>query len=199
MTTKERTLGRSGLIIIASIIGVMMIIGVIGYISGKVSNTTASTDGSQSSDNQGPVENAMAPDFKLTTVDNKDIRLSDYRGKVVFLNFWATWCPPCRMELPSMEKLSEKLKGRPFVVLAVNVDESNPDNVKSFVRQMDLTMPVLVDNGSASDKYRVNAIPTTFIIKKDGVIYSIVNGARSWDEQSYVDAFDKLIAEPYKK
>ncbi len=194
MTTKEKALGRSGLIIIGSIIGIMFIIGVIGYISGKVSNP----DGSRT--NAGaPDENAPAPDFSLKTTDNNVVKLSDYRGKVVFLNFWATWCPPCKMELPSMEKLSQSLKDQPFVILAVNVDESDPDNVRLFAHSMGLNFTVLIDDGSVSEKYRVNSIPTTFIIKKDGIIDTIVTGARPWNEQGYVDDFYKLIHEPYKK
>ncbi len=198
MTTKEKTLGKSGLIIIGSIIGIMFVVGVIGYIGGKVTNGKNAVN-QQASGLSAPEENATAPDFSLKTIDNTAVRLSDYRGKVVFLNFWATWCPPCRMELPSMEKLYENLKTQPFVILAVNVDESDPDNVKNFVNSMNLTFPVLMDDGSVSKIYNVNAIPTTFIIRKDGTIDAIVNGARPWDDPSYVSAFDKLLAGPYKK
>ncbi|MCL4477887.1 MAG: redoxin domain-containing protein [Deltaproteobacteria bacterium] len=162
-------------------------------------NNNASGEGSNLPNNQGPVENENAPDFKLPTVENKIVNLSSYRGKVVLLNFWATWCPPCKMELPSMERLSEKLKGQPFVILGVNVDESNPDHVKTFIQKMGITFPILIDNGSVSNEYRVNGIPITFIIRKDGTIYDIVNGARSWDKNSYVNVFKKLIAEPYIK
>ncbi len=198
MTTKEKTLGKSGLIIIGSIIGIMFVVGVIGYIGGKVTNGK-NAGNQQASGSSAPEENAPAPDFSLRTTDNAVVKLSDYRGKVVFLNFWATWCPPCRMELPSMERLYGQLKGQAFVILAVNVDESEPDNVKNFAKSMNLTFPVLVDDGNVSKMYNVNAIPTTFIIRKDGTIDTIVDGARAWDEQSYVSAFDKLIAEPYKK
>ncbi len=198
MTTKEKKLGKSGLIIIGSIIGIMFVVGVIGYIGGKVTNGKNAVN-QKASGSTAPEENATAPDFSLKTIDNTTVKLSDYRGKVVFLNFWATWCPPCRMELPSMEKLYENLKTQPFVILAVNVDESDPANVKNFVNSMNLTFPVLVDDGSVSKLYNVNAIPTTFIIRKDGTIDAIVNGARPWDDPSYIDAFDKLIAAPYKK
>ncbi len=198
MTTREKKLGKSGLVIIGSILGIMLIIGAIGYISGKVSNGR-NTASKESEAGYIPEENAPAADFSLTTIDNKVVRLSDYRGKVVFLNFWATWCPPCRMELPSMEKLYTKLQGKPFVMLAVNVDESDPANVKSFAKSMNLTFPVLIDDGSVSGLYRVNAIPTTFILRKDGTIDTIVDGARPWDDPSYVKAFDKLLAEPYKQ
>ena len=103
------------------------------------------------------------------------------------------------MELPSMEKLYAKMKNQPFVILAVNVDESDPENVKAFSKSMNLTFPVLIDDGNVSKLYNVNAIPTSFIIRKDGTIDTIVDGARPWDDQSYVSAFDKLIAEPYNK
>ena len=198
MTTKEKKLGKSGLIIIGSIIGIMFVIGVIGYIGGKVSGGK-NAGNEQASSGYVPEENASAADFSLTTTDNTVVRLSDYKGKVVFLNFWATWCPPCRMELPSMEKLYAKLKNQPFVILAVNVDESDPENVKTFAKSMNLTFPVLIDDGNVSKLYNVNAIPTSFIIRKDGTIDTIVDGARPWDDQSYVDAFDKLLAQPYNK
>ncbi len=198
MTTREKKLGKSGLIIIGSIIGIMVVIGVIGYIGGKVTNGNNSAR-QESEAGYIPEENGPAADFSLTTTDNRVVRLSDYRGNVVFLNFWATWCPPCRMELPSMEKLYSALKNQPFVMLAVNVDESDPANVKNFAGSMNLTFPVLIDDGSVSKLYRVNAIPTTFIIRKDGTIDTIVDGARPWDNASYIDAFNKLLAEPYKK
>ncbi len=195
MTTKQKALGKSGLIIIGSIIGIMFVIAMVGYIGSRVSRNGTAGAGTRKS-GQTAAENEVAPDFSLMTVNKRTVRLSDYRGKIVFLNFWATWCPPCRMELPSMEKLAERFKGKPFVILAVNVDESDPGNVEAFVRQMGLTFPVLIDDGSISARYRVNSIPTTFIIKKNGVIYSIISGARPWNEQSYVNAIDKLVAAP---
>ncbi len=200
MRAKEKNLGKSGLIIIGSIIVIMLIIGIIGYISGKISNPAGSSSNSLSSKNNvAPEENEFAPNFTLKTINNKSVSLSDYKGKVVFINFWATWCPACKIELPSIEKLSERFKNKPFVVIAVNVDESYPENVKKFAQRMNLTFPVLIDNGDVSKAYRINSIPTTFIINKNGKIAAIVAGARSWDKQSYIDAFDKLIAEPYKK
>lgn len=197
MTTKEKNLGKSGLILIGSIIGIMLIVGVIGYIGSKVTNS-GNTSNQQTSGSSAPEENAIAPDFSLRTINNATVRLSDYRGKVVFLNFWATWCPPCRMELPAMEKLYEKLKNQQFIILAVNIDGGDPQAVKNFVQSMNLTFPVLLDDGNVSRIYNVNAIPTSFIIKKDGTIDAIVNGARPWNDPNYINAFDKLIAEPYK-
>lgn len=195
MTTKEKNLAKSGLILIGSIIGIMLVVGVIGYIGGKVSNNGNVTN-QQVSGSSAPEENANAPDFSLKTINNTTVRLSDYRGKVVFLNFWATWCPPCRMELPAMEKLYEKLKNQPFIIIAVNIDNGDPGAVKNFVQSMNLTFPVLLDDGNVSKMYNVNAIPTTFIIRKNGTIDAIVNGARPWDDPAYINAFDKLMAEP---
>jgi len=195
MTTKEKNLAKSGLILIGSIIGIMLVVGVIGYIGGKVSNN-GNVNNQQVSGSSAPEENANAPDFSLKTINNTTVRLSDYRGKVVFLNFWATWCPPCRMELPAMEKLYEKLKNQPFIIIAVNMDNGDPVAVKNFVQSMNLTFPVLLDDDNVSKIYKVNAIPTTFIIRKNGTIDSIVNGARQWDDPAYINAFDKLMAEP---
>ncbi|MCL4479316.1 MAG: TlpA family protein disulfide reductase [Deltaproteobacteria bacterium] len=195
MSKKEKTLGKSGLIIIGTIIGIMLIVSVVGYIGSRISNSKQSNDIQNPLTSVGPEQNEKAPDFSLPSINNNIIKLSDYRGKVVFLNFWATWCPPCRMELPSIERLSQKLKGLPFVVLAVNVDETNIQSIKQFAQDMGLTFTVLVDNNTVSSMYRINALPTTLIIKKDGTIYAIVSGARAWDEQGYVDDFKKLISE----
>jgi peroxiredoxin len=119
-----------------------------------------------------------APDFELVTLEGKKVKLSDYRGKKVLLNFWATWCPPCKKEMPDMEKLHEKA-GDELVILAVNNDPEN--NVKGFAKEMGVTFPILLDNTDAkksiTDKYRVQSIPTTFFVDKDGIIQNKFLGA----------------------
>ena len=114
-----------------------------------------------------------APDFKLKTLDGKEVSLSDYRGKVVLINFWATWCPPCREEMPLFTKVYRKYKGRGFEILAVSTD-SSIDPVKKFVKEYKLPFPVLMDDGKVSTElYRVQGLPTSFLIDREGRIVKV--------------------------
>ena len=111
-----------------------------------------------------------SPDFKLQNLDGQSISLSDLRGKPVLLNFWATWCLPCRIEMPYIQQVYEEWSGKGLVVLAVNIGES-PSKVKRFLQTYNLSLPVLLDpKQSAARKYNVPPIPTSFFIDKDGTI-----------------------------
>ncbi|RRN67795.1 TlpA family protein disulfide reductase [Peribacillus simplex] len=114
---------------------------------------------------------AKAPDFTLKTLDGKQVELSDYKGKKVMLNFWATWCPPCKKEMPDMEKYTQQA-GDDVVVLAVNIDPEN--DVKSFVNNNGITFTIPLDSQSAknpvNDLYNISFIPTTYFIDKKGII-----------------------------
>ncbi|MGB8954199.1 MAG: redoxin domain-containing protein [Tumebacillaceae bacterium] len=112
-----------------------------------------------------------APDFTLNTLDGKTVKLSDYKGKVVMVNFWASWCEPCRQEMPDIEKVYETYKDQGLVILGVNINEKNVP-VQGFVNQMGLKFPILMDHDSkvAVDLYRVKPIPTTFFVDKDGIL-----------------------------
>src|SRR6056297_1004975 len=126
----------------------------------------------------------QAPDFTLQNMNNQEVSLSDYRGKKVFLNFWASWCPPCREEMPDMQKLHEEY-GNEIAVLAVNIGESK-STVANFMMQNKLNLPVLLDlNKSIAQNYLVRAIPTTYILDKDGIIIEKTFGALSY--QSMLD------------
>ncbi|MEK3981410.1 TlpA disulfide reductase family protein [Psychrobacillus sp. FSL K6-2836] len=123
----------------------------------------------------------IAPDFELTTLDGETVQLSDYKGKRVMLNFWATWCPPCRAEMPDMEKFQ---KNKDVQVLAVNLTEteSNQDNVQKFVDELNLTLTTPLDDQSAvSNEYKVMAYPTTYMIDSNGRIQFITMGAMNYD------------------
>ena len=118
-----------------------------------------------------------APDFALPDIDGKVHRLSEYRGKVVLVNFWATWCPPCRREIPSMERLLEQLKGKPFVVLAIDQEET-ADSVFVFTGQLDPapTFPILLDRTSAvAPAWGVLGLPTSFIVDQRALNASLDN------------------------
>jgi thiol-disulfide isomerase/thioredoxin len=123
-----------------------------------------------------PVE---APGFQLKDMDQTQHSLRDYRGKVVMLNFWATWCPPCRQEMPSLEAVYQDLKEDGFVVVAVNQWES-PDQVFPYLGQLDVfpTFPILFDHkGSVSKAYDVKGLPTTVVIDKKGnVVFRAIGG-----------------------
>jgi cytochrome c biogenesis protein CcmG/thiol:disulfide interchange protein DsbE len=123
-----------------------------------------------------------APDFNLPDLNDKTVRLSDYRGKVVFLNFWATWCKPCREEMPSMEVLYKNFEGNGFVVLAVSIDRvTTKKDIPPFVKSMNLTFPILVDSWGQTDKrYKLMGVPETYIIDQQGVLREKVIGPRDW-------------------
>lgn len=138
----------------------------------------------------------LAPDFTRTDVEGRPVRLSRYRGKVVLLNFWATWCPPCRRELPSMEKLYLDLKDKPFQVLACDQQEDG-DTVFTFTGQLDPapTFPVLLDSKSVVSKaYGVPGLPTTFLIDKSGQIAHRAVGGREFGHPAIRALIEELMA-----
>ncbi len=136
---------------------------------------------------------ADAPDFILRNMDNKSVSLKDYRGKVVVLNFWATWCPPCRAEMPDLENLHKKTKDLDIVVLAVDVGETR-DTVEKFVKEENLTMEILLDIGSSVGRmYGANAIPATYIIDKEGKIIGGKIGAHDWDSDGVIKILKDLL------
>jgi len=136
---------------------------------------------------------AAAPDFRLDDIDGASHALSDYRGKVVMLNFWATWCPPCRREMPSMQRLYDKLHAQGLEVVAVNQWE-DPDLVFEFTGRLSLapTFPILFDRESRiAEQYGVKGLPTTYLIDKEGNIRYQAIGGREFDHPEV----EKLIQE----
>jgi peroxiredoxin len=142
----------------------------------------------------GPRIGEVAPDFKLSALDGKSVRLADYKGRVVFLNIWASWCPPCREEMPSMEALHNKMKGRPFEILAVSIDQGGKETVESFTAQFGLTFPVLLDpEGKTYGLYGLTGVPETFIVDKNGVIIQKIIGPQDWMNKQWLEYFDRII------
>jgi peroxiredoxin len=136
----------------------------------------------------------IAPDFTLPTLRGNSVKLSDYRGKVIFLNIWATWCPPCREEMPSMEALYRRLKGREFEMLAVSIDRDGGEVVGPFVAKYGLTFPVLLDSGNKTYKlYGLTGVPETFIIDRNGVVLYKIIGAQDWMKKDWLDAFNQIL------
>jgi peroxiredoxin len=144
---------------------------------------------------QGPQVGSLAPDFTLTTMRGKSVSLAQFRGKVVMLNFWATWCPPCRAEMPSIEKLYRRMKQKGnFVLLAVNVESHARNSIKDFTRQIPLEFPILLDQDHrVSSLYEVSGIPTTFLINPKGVIVKKVVGGRDWDTPEVAATLTSLM------
>ena len=135
-----------------------------------------------------------APDFQLRTPDDRPIRLGDFKGKVVFLNFWATWCEPCREEMPSMERLHRAYKDRGLVVLAISLDSQGASVVNPFVKKLALTFPVALDPKMAvRERYGVWAVPSTFIIDRQGKRVLFANGSREWDGKPAHALFESLL------
>jgi thiol-disulfide isomerase/thioredoxin len=138
-----------------------------------------------------------APDFTLPDLDEETHKLSDYRGKVVMLNFWATWCPPCRREIPSMESIYHDLGKSGFVVLAVNEFE-DPDHVFAYMGQLSVlpNFPVLLDTDSkVSQDYKVKGLPTTVLIDKQGRIVYRAVGGRDFDHDDVRRIVRGLLAD----
>ena len=124
-----------------------------------------------------------APEFHATDLrTGRPATIDDYRGKVVLLNIWATWCAPCRVEMPSMERLHEKLAGTDFRLVAVSVDEEDSTVVNKFVRELGLTFEILHDrSGQIRRSYQTTGVPESFVIDRDGVIVKKIIGAADWD------------------
>ena len=137
-----------------------------------------------------------APDFVLNDLDGRTHRLADYRGRVVFLNVWATWCPPCRMEMPSMERLYRRLRGEDFIMLAINEDEAGAEAVREFVSETGISFPVLLDpQGKVPERYGVTGYPETFVIDRDGRVVQHTIGPENWGSEHvhryFVDLLDR--------
>ena len=140
----------------------------------------------------GAVVGAVAPDITVYDLKGNSISLSSLRGKVVFLNFWATWCPPCRAELPSIDRLYEVFGGNPdFVLLAVNGEPEGRDTVPRFLKEDPHPFPIYLDpDGSAQQRYGVTGYPETYLIGRDGVIVGKEIGSNDWSSVSVL----KLVA-----
>jgi len=132
-------------------------------------------------------------DFTLPLLGGGTKTLSSYKGQVVILNFWATWCPPCRAEMPSMETLYQRFKAQGLEILAVDIGEDNA-TVQRFINNNRYTFPVLMDtNKRVSTLYGIEAIPTSYIIDREGKIIAKITGSIHWDTPRIIAAFDALL------
>jgi len=132
-------------------------------------------------------------DFDLTLLDGNSVRLSKLKGKIVFLNFWATWCPPCRVEMPSMETLYQRFKDKGFEMLAVNQGESKAQ-VSGFVNEHKYSFPVVLNpDNRVGNAYGIRYLPTTFVIGRDNEIILAFIGTKEWDSPEIIEAFEMLL------
>ena len=144
---------------------------------------------------QPPKEDVEAPDFTLKDLNGRKVRLADFRGKIVFLNFFATWCVPCRLEMPAMERLHRDFKGKGLVVLAVDIQEG-VKTVRPFVQELKLSFPALLDgDGSVATMYSVRPVPATYLISRDGRIVWRAFGSREWDGTDSRQYFSQLLSD----
>jgi len=146
----------------------------------------------------------LAPAFTVATVEGAPVSLADYAGKVVLLNVWATWCPPCLDEMPSMQRLYEELDDESFEIVAISIDarlgetdtEGRPGgDLKAFAHELGLTFDILHNpSGDIQRTYQTTGVPETFLIGKDGLIYKKVSGGTHWDAPANVELVRRLLA-----
>jgi thiol-disulfide isomerase/thioredoxin len=139
-------------------------------------------------------EKSPAPEVIVNSLKNVPLKLSDLKGKVVLLNFWATWCPPCREEIPSMMKLNSAMVGKPFQMVAVSIDEGGLPVIEAFFKESGFSLPVYTDtDGKAALTYGVTGVPETFVIDKKGILVKKVIGPLAWDSPDTISFLEGLM------
>ena len=174
-----------------ALVGVALLIGVAWMNQDRIQPVTTGT---------------IAPDFEVKNLDGGLARLSDHSGKVVLMNIWATWCPPCLDEMPSMERLYQELGEEDFEILAVSIDAelglfdltgNVGGDVRAFADSLGLTFPILHNpSGDIQRLYRTRAVPETFLIGRDGIIYKKVAGGTEWDAPDHKEMIRRLLDAP---
>ena len=153
-----------------------------------------SRDLDQLFDDMGVIKIAqvLPVEVRLMDLSGRPVSLSDFRGKIVFLNFWTTWCFDCRIEMPHMQKLHQKFKNKEFEMVAINLQEP-VSQVEQFFKDYKLTFTALLDSdGEVGAHFRITAIPTTFILNRQGIIIGKVAGPRKWDSNKAFALFENL-------
>jgi len=139
-------------------------------------------------------EGKPVPDISVSSLKNVPLKLSDLKGKVVLLNFWATWCPPCREEMPSMMKLNSAMSGKPFEMIAISIDEGGVPDIESFFKTSGYSLPTYTDPGGAAQKaYGITGVPESFVIDKNGVLVKKVIGPLAWDSPETISFLEGLM------
>jgi peroxiredoxin len=140
------------------------------------------------------LEGKAAPDFTVRDLVGKETRLSDLNGKVLLVNFWATWCPSCREEVPSMAALNRLMDGKPFRMLAISIDQGGKEAVEAFFKQANTSLPAYLDsNGAIGKMYGITGVPETFVIDRKGVIIKKVIGPLDWSAPEVVKFLNETM------
>jgi cytochrome c biogenesis protein CcmG/thiol:disulfide interchange protein DsbE len=145
-----------------------------------------------------PVEvGAKAPQFRAVNIDRArdSVTLDTWKGKVVLINVWATWCEPCRVEMPALQRLYQSLDTAEFKLVSVSIDETDPSTVRAFRDEFRLTFPIYQDRSRAIERiYQTTGVPETFVIDRDGLIQKKLIGAHEWDSPADQDLIRRLLA-----
>jgi len=171
----------------------LLMIGVIILSCGKRETPGGKTEGVKKT-REGISEGEIAPDFTLKDLKGTEVNLKEFRGKVVLLNFWATWCPPCRKEIPSMVELYKKYKDRGLEIIGVNLDKLGKSEVEKFSLEHKINFPVLLNpSGDAAARYGVVVLPTTIFLDRYGKIKGRISGALDWTAETNLKTIDTLL------
>jgi len=143
-----------------------------------------------------PRQRLPAPDFALRDLSGRTVRLNDYKGQLILLNFWATFCKPCRDEMPALAALAHDFRAQGLAVLAVAVDRGNRNSVQQFVSEHDINFDVPLDpDGQVRNDYEIDALPTSYLIGKDGRFIARALGDRHWDNTAFRSLIGALLTE----
>lgn len=168
---------------------VFLVLGVVLY--GVLTRPAAAPD------RPAPRVGQPLPDFTLPDLQGHTVQLSALRGKVVFINVWATWCPPCVEEMPTIQRLYDRLQARGLEVLAISIDTLGAQVVGPFMQRHQLTFPALLDPTSRIERlYRIGGVPESFIVDKGGRLVEKVVGPRDWSHSQVIAMFERLLAAP---
>ncbi|MEK6684726.1 MAG: TlpA disulfide reductase family protein [Nitrospirota bacterium] len=156
--------------------------------------TTPHTGATAIANEEAPKIGYLAPNFRLTNLQGEEVSIAGLSGKVLFINFWATWCAPCLAEMPSMEILYHDFKDEGLEMLAVSSDAEGALIVQPFAQKLELTYPILLDpDYRVHDKYRIQSVPTTILVDRNSVITHRIVGARNWNDTASRDLIEKLL------